>query len=77
MEISNLFPQISQRVLYGVVIDKLVYHKFCACCMLKFLTDDQKNKKQNKRMDAALTFLLRYDTEGDNFLNYNVTSDAT
>jgi hypothetical protein len=49
------------------------YHKFCARCMPKILTDVHKTQ----RMASALKFLQCYHDEGDEFLDKIVTGDET
>ncbi|GBO03116.1 hypothetical protein AVEN_199047-1 [Araneus ventricosus] len=66
-------PNISQTVLYETVTGKLGYWKFCARWVPKMLTEIHKTS----RMGAALEFLSRYHTDGEDFLNRIVAGDET
>jgi histone-lysine N-methyltransferase SETMAR len=72
-DLSDEFPQISRTSLFRIVTERLGYHKFCARWVPKQLTDVHKAQ----RMGSALTFLLRYREEGDEFLDKIVTGDET
>lgn len=72
-DLSDCFPQISRSLVHNIVTEKLGYHKFCARWVPKLLSDAHKMK----RMGAALTFLERYDEEGDKLLDQIVTGDET
>lgn len=72
-DLSQLFPQISRTVVYEILTEKLGYRKFCARWVPKLLTEELKTK----RMGLALTFLSRYEEEGDEFLDHIVTGDET
>lgn len=71
--LSLFFPEISRTVLYTIVSEDLAYKKVCARWVPRILTDEHKQK----RMGAALTFLIRYDKDGEQFLNHIVTGDET
>ncbi|KAJ4435619.1 hypothetical protein ANN_18235 [Periplaneta americana] len=51
----------------------LGYHKICARWVPRQLSDQHKTQ----RMASALTFLMRYHTDGDAFLDQIVTGDET
>ncbi|GFV05780.1 histone-lysine N-methyltransferase SETMAR [Trichonephila clavipes] len=72
-QLSEHFPNISRTVLYETVTGKLGYWKFCARWVPKMLTEIHKTS----RMSAALEFLSRYHTDGEDFLNRMVTGDET
>ncbi|GBO24491.1 hypothetical protein AVEN_128788-1 [Araneus ventricosus] len=63
--ISEHLPNISRTVLYETVTGKLGYRKFCARWVPKMLAEIHKTRK----MGAALEFLSRYHTYGEDFLN--------
>ncbi|GBN91902.1 hypothetical protein AVEN_137781-1 [Araneus ventricosus] len=71
-QLSEHLPNISRTVLYEAVTGKLGYRKFCARWVPKMLTEIDKTS----RTDAALEFLSRYHTDGEDFLNRIVTGDA-
>ncbi|GBM04537.1 hypothetical protein AVEN_197934-1 [Araneus ventricosus] len=71
-QLSEHLPNISRTVLYETVTLKLGYRKFCARWVPKMLTEIHKSS----RMGAALKFLSRYHTGGEDFLNRIVTGDA-
>ncbi|GBN43872.1 hypothetical protein AVEN_29715-1 [Araneus ventricosus] len=68
-QLSEHLPNISRTVLYETVTGKLGYRKFCARWVPKMLTEIHKTS----RMGAALEFLSRYYTNGEDFLNRIVT----
>ncbi|GBO24674.1 Histone-lysine N-methyltransferase SETMAR, partial [Araneus ventricosus] len=72
-QLSEHLPNISRTVLYETVTGKLGYRKFCARWVPKMLTEIHKTS----RMVAALKFLSRYHTGGEDFLNRIVTGDET
>ncbi|GBO26194.1 hypothetical protein AVEN_213794-1 [Araneus ventricosus] len=72
IQLSEHLPNNSQTVLYETVTGKLGYRKFCARWVPKMLTEIHKTS----RMGAALKFLSRYHTGGEDFLNRIVTGDA-
>ncbi|GFX41139.1 histone-lysine N-methyltransferase SETMAR [Trichonephila clavipes] len=72
-QLSEHFPNISWTVLCATVTRKLGYRKFCARWVPKRLKDIHKTS----RMCAALEFLSRYHTDGEDFLNRMVTGDET
>ncbi|GBN10452.1 Histone-lysine N-methyltransferase SETMAR [Araneus ventricosus] len=72
-QLSEHLPNISRTVLYETVTGKLGYRKFCARWVPKTLTEIHKTS----RMGAALEFLSRYHTGGEDFLNRIVTGDET
>ncbi|GBL94849.1 Histone-lysine N-methyltransferase SETMAR [Araneus ventricosus] len=71
-QLSEHLPNISRTILYETATGKLGYRKFCARWVPKMLTEIHKTS----RMDAALKFLSRYHTVGEDFLNRIVTGDA-
>ncbi|GBN77763.1 hypothetical protein AVEN_200635-1 [Araneus ventricosus] len=71
-QLSEHLPNISRTILYETATGKLGYRKFCARWVPKLLTEIHKTS----RMDAALKFLSRYHTVGEDFLNRIVTGDA-
>lgn len=72
-DLSMHFQNISRSLLHEIVTEHLHYKKLCARWVPKTLTDVQKRK----RMGAALEFLQRYATEGNDFLKRIVTGDET
>jgi len=80
-ELSEEFPQTSRTILYLIVVDRLVYRKFCAWWVHKFcawwvpkqLTEVHKTQ----RMGSALKFLRRFCEEAHEFLHRIVTGDKT
>lgn len=71
--LADEFSQVSRTVLHEIVTDRLGYHKLCSRWVPKMLTDEHKTK----RLGSALTFLTRYNDEGEEFLNQIVTGDET
>jgi hypothetical protein len=71
-ELRTCFPQISSTILCEIVAERLHYHKVCACWVPKMLMDEQRNQ----RMSSAFTFLQRYHSEGEKFLDHIVTVDG-
>jgi hypothetical protein len=68
-ELHEKFPQISRSRLHKILSKHLGYKKICArCCQ----DDHRKN-----RMDAALTFLERYQRDRDKLLDRIFTGDET
>ncbi|KAJ4433931.1 hypothetical protein ANN_16250 [Periplaneta americana] len=67
------FPDISRSLLGEIVSQHLGYHKICARWVPRQLNDQHKTR----RMASALTFLMRYHTDGDAFLDQIVTGDET
>ncbi|KAJ4427362.1 hypothetical protein ANN_24982 [Periplaneta americana] len=67
------FPDISRSLLGEIVSQHLGYHKICARWVPRQLSDQHKTQ----RMASALTFLMRYHTDGDAFLDQIVTGDET
>ncbi|KAJ4431847.1 hypothetical protein ANN_20453 [Periplaneta americana] len=67
------FPNISRSLLGEIVSQHLGYHKICARWVPRQLSDQHKTQ----RMASALTFLMRYHTDGDAFLDQIVTADET
>lgn len=72
-DLSIKFPEVSRSSLYTIVTEHLGYRKICARWVPKMLTDNHKTR----RMGSALTFLTRYDAEGEDFLKSIVTGDET
>ncbi|GBM79214.1 hypothetical protein AVEN_60862-1 [Araneus ventricosus] len=72
-QLSEHLPNISRTVLYETVTGKLGYRKFCVRCVSKTLTEIHKTS----RMGAALEFVSRYHTGGEDFLNRIVIGDET
>lgn len=72
-ELSKQFPEISRSLLYEIVTDHLNYRKICSRWVPKMLTDQHKTN----RMGSALSFLTRYEQQGDAFLDQIVTGDET
>ncbi|KAJ4433875.1 hypothetical protein ANN_16188 [Periplaneta americana] len=68
-ELHIAFPDISRSLLGEIVSQHLGYHKICAQWVPRQLSDRHKTQ----RMASALTFLMRYHTDGDAF----VTGDET
>lgn len=71
--LSLKFPQISRSVLYNIVTEKLQFRKLCSRWVPKLLSEEHKKR----RMGSALTFLTRYNEEGDALLDHIVTGDET
>jgi histone-lysine N-methyltransferase SETMAR len=71
--LSSEFPQISRTVLYEIVAVQLNFRKLCSRWVPKMLSDEHKEK----RLASALTFLTRYNEEGDESLSRIVTGDET
>ncbi|KAJ4445317.1 hypothetical protein ANN_07122 [Periplaneta americana] len=67
------FPDISRSLLGEIVSQHLGYHKIYAPWVPRQLSDQHKTQ----RMASALTFLMRYHTDGDAFLDQIVTGDET
>ena len=71
-ELSLEFPQVCWTVLYEIVTKNLATTSFvpygCQKCSLM--------SHRTQRMVSALTFLQRYQDEGDEFLDKIVTGDA-
>ncbi|KAJ4445791.1 hypothetical protein ANN_12476 [Periplaneta americana] len=72
-ELHIAFPNISRSLLGEIVSQHLGYHKICALWVPRQLSDQHKTQ----RMASALTFLMRYHTDGDAFLDQIVTGDET
>ncbi|KAJ4448759.1 hypothetical protein ANN_00150 [Periplaneta americana] len=72
-ELHIAFPDISRSLLVEIVSQHLGYHKICARWVPRQLSDQHKTQ----RMASALTFLMRYHTDGDTFLDQIVTGDGT
>jgi len=72
-DLSLHFPQISRTLLYDIVSSHLGYRKVCARWVPKMLIEE--HKKQH--VACALTFLMRYNKEGDGMLSHIVTGDET
>ncbi|KAJ4425723.1 hypothetical protein ANN_27919 [Periplaneta americana] len=72
-ELHIAFPDISRSLLGEIVSQYLGYHKICARWVPRQLSDQHKTH----RMASALTFLMRYHTDGDAFLDQIVTGDET
>ncbi|KAJ4433160.1 hypothetical protein ANN_15417, partial [Periplaneta americana] len=72
-ELHIAFPDISRSLLGETVLQHLGYHKICARWVPRQLSDQHKTQ----RMASALTFLMRYHTDGDAFLDQIVTGDET
>ncbi|KAJ4432354.1 hypothetical protein ANN_20973 [Periplaneta americana] len=72
-ELSEDFPQISRTLLYEVTTEDLGYRKLSARWVPKLLSEELKVQ----RMGAALSFLERYEREGDAILDQIVTGDET
>ncbi|KAJ4436350.1 hypothetical protein ANN_18981 [Periplaneta americana] len=70
-ELHIAFPDISRSLLGEIVSQHLGYHKICARWVPRQLSDQHKTQ----RMASALTFLMRYHTDGDAFLDQIVTGD--
>lgn len=72
--LSELFPQVSRSVVYEIIVtERLNYRKLCSRWVPKMLTDVHKTK----RLGSALSFRLRYEEDGDDFLSQLVTGDET
>lgn len=71
--LSMEFPLVSRSALYTIVSENLNFKKLCSRWVPKLLTEDHKKQ----RLDSALTFLTRYDEEGDDMLSQIVTGDET
>ena len=71
--LSSNFPEISRSLLHEIVTDHLGYRKVCSRWVPKQLTQAHKDQ----RAASALTFLTRYNDEGDDFLTHIVTGDET
>ncbi|KAJ4447106.1 hypothetical protein ANN_09106 [Periplaneta americana] len=72
-ELHIAFPDISRSLLGEIVSQHLGLHKICARWVPRQLSDQHKTQ----RMASALTFLMRYHTDGDAFLDQIVTADET
>ncbi|KAJ4444150.1 hypothetical protein ANN_05939 [Periplaneta americana] len=72
-ELHIAFRDISRSLLGEIVSQHLGYHKICARWVPRQLSDQHKTQ----RMASALTFLMRYHTDGDAFLDQIVTGDET
>ncbi|KAJ4447089.1 hypothetical protein ANN_09078 [Periplaneta americana] len=72
-ELHIAFPDISRSLLGEIVSQHLGYHKICARCVPRQLSDQRKTQ----RMASALIFLMRCHTDGDAFLDQIVTGDET
>ncbi|GBN74832.1 hypothetical protein AVEN_137482-1 [Araneus ventricosus] len=72
-QLSEHLSNIFRTDLYETVKGKLGYRKFCARWVPKMLTEIHKPS----RMGAALEFLSRYHTDGEDFLNRIVAGDET
>ncbi|KAJ4435469.1 hypothetical protein ANN_18085, partial [Periplaneta americana] len=70
-ELHIAFPDISRSLLGEIVSQHLGYHKICARWVPRQLSDQHKTQ----RIASALTFLMRYHTDGDAFLDQIVTGD--
>ncbi|XP_067123351.1 histone-lysine N-methyltransferase SETMAR-like [Centruroides vittatus] len=73
MSNSKVRKWISRSVLYTIVSEKLNYQKLCSRWVPRLLSDDHKTKS----LGSALSFLTRYDQEGDELLDHIVTGDET
>ena len=71
--LSSNFPEISRSLLHEIVTDHLGYRKVCSRWVPKQLTQAHKDQ----RAASALTFLTRYNDEGDDFLTPILTVDET
>jgi len=71
-ELWTCFPEISHTSLFEIVPESLHYHKICARWVPRMLTDE----KRNLRMSSAFTFLQRYHSEWEKFLDHIVTGDG-
>ncbi|KAF2359703.1 Transposase type 1, partial [Trinorchestia longiramus] len=60
-----------QSLLYSIVSERLNYRKLCSRWVPKILSEVHKSK----RLASSLTFLERYNEEGDKFLSQIVTGD--
>ncbi|CAL1268781.1 unnamed protein product [Larinioides sclopetarius] len=58
---SDLFPKTSRSSLYTIVSERLEYRKLCAKWVPKLWFDHHKAQ----RMGTVLTFLQRYNHDGD------------
>ncbi|KAJ4430762.1 hypothetical protein ANN_19353 [Periplaneta americana] len=65
--------RLSHTLLYKVITEDLGYRKLSARWVPKLLSEEQKAQ----RMGGALSFLERYEREGDVFLYQIVTGDET
>ncbi|KAJ4444241.1 hypothetical protein ANN_06032 [Periplaneta americana] len=72
-ELHIAFPDISRSLLGEIMSQHLGYHKICARWVPRQLSDQHKTQ----RMASALTFLMRYHTDGDAFLDQIMTGDET
>ena len=72
-ELCAKFPSISRSSVYKILTEQLQYRKLCARWVPKMLSEDHKSR----RMVVALTFLTRYEEEGDDLLKKIVTGDET
>ncbi|XKL66254.1 hypothetical protein PGB90_009674 [Kerria lacca] len=64
---------ISYGTMSTIIHNELKFHKICARWVPRLLNDDHKGQ----RFEAALTFLQRYEQEGQTFLEKIITVDET
>ena len=72
-ELCEKFPSVSRGTMFEIVRNCLGFRKLCARWVPKQLTDFH----QETRMAASLKFLMRYNEEGNDFLDRIITCDET
>jgi hypothetical protein len=70
-ELHEIIPEVPKSLVHVNVKERFHHRKLCAWWVPKFLPE---NHKEN-RMGAALTFLMPYSEECDEFLESIVTGD--
>lgn len=69
-DLCILVPEVSRSTIYGILTEKLQYHKVCARWLPRMLTEDHKRQ----RVDSSREFFRRYADEKGIFLASIVTS---
>jgi len=72
-DLAEFFPNVSWKTVRRIVTESLHFRKLCARWVPKNLTPEHKTK----HMGSALSFLERYEKDGDEFLTHIVTGDET
>jgi len=72
-DLAEFFPNVSGKTVHRIVTENLHFRRLCARWDPKNLTPEHKTK----RMGSAISFLERYEKEGDEFLTHIVTGDET
>jgi len=72
-DLAEFFPNVSRKTVHRIVTKNPHFWKLCARWVLKNLTPEHKMK----RIGSALSFLERYEKDGDEFLTHIVTGDET